>query len=169
MAISIIIPSTGERVEVLIETIMAALLALKGIEGEIIVIKNKSKAIGLVHPKLKLIDVSFNNVSASRNKGAELASYELLCFIDDDMLVAADNLQRFEKVEQQTPAPYLLSAVRMLESGFLTLWTLHPGSMYAALRRVESGALVTRSFALHQCWKGYSNEAIGRFLHFENA
>lgn len=111
MQVSIIIPSTGERTDILFETISACLRALDNISGEIIVIKNEAKGVFISHPKLKLIDVSFNNVSASRNLGAKLATNELLCFIDDDMLITADNLRRFQEVEAHTPAPYLLSAV----------------------------------------------------------
>lgn len=111
MSLSIIIPSTGERTDVLFETITASLRALDNISGEVIVIKNEVKDIFINHPKLRLVDVSFNNVSASRNLGAKLATNELLCFIDDDMLITADNLRRFQAVEASTPAPYLLSAV----------------------------------------------------------
>lgn len=111
MAISIIIPSTGERVGILIETISAALAALHEIDGEIIVIKNEAKTINITHPKLKVVNVDFNNVSASRNKGAAVAAYDLLCFIDDDMLVSGDNMHRFINFAVQHATPYLLTAV----------------------------------------------------------
>ena len=111
MSISIIIPSTGDRIEVLLETINASLAALPVNGGEVIVIKQKSKEITLAHSNLKLVDVDFNNVSASRNLGAELACNELLFFIDDDMQLSAENVQKCIEFDSQKPKPYLLSAI----------------------------------------------------------
>ncbi len=110
MPISIIVPSTGERTTILLETLEAALRAIDSFEAEIIVIKKKEKQVPLVHPKLQLVDVEFNNVSTSRNLGAKLAKYELLFFIDDDILISAENISRLIEFEAQMPTPYLVSA-----------------------------------------------------------
>lgn len=110
MSVSIIIPSTGDRTNVLVETLNAAICAVESIEAEIIVIKNKAKIIALDHPKLRLVDVEFNNVSKSRNAGAELANYDLLFFIDDDILITADNLLRLIEFERAVAEPYVVSA-----------------------------------------------------------
>lgn len=111
MPISIIIPSTGERTIILLETLEAALRAVESIEAEIIVIKNKEKSVPMAHPKLRLVDVDFNNVSTSRNLGAKLAKYELLFFIDDDILITTDNLLQLIAVEGSQPTPYVVSAI----------------------------------------------------------
>lgn len=111
MCISIVIPSTGKRVGILIDTINSALASLGDVSGEVIVIKNESKVINIIDSRLKLIDVDFNNVSASRNLGAKVAANDLLCFIDDDMLISADNIRRFRMIEASTFVPYVVSAV----------------------------------------------------------
>jgi GT2 family glycosyltransferase len=111
MSISIIIPSTGERTTILLETLEAALRAVEPVEAEIIVIKKKEKLVPFSHPKLRLVDVDFNNVSASRNLGAKLAKYELLFFIDDDINITTDNLRRLIEFESLIATPYVVSAI----------------------------------------------------------
>lgn len=111
MPISIIVPSTGSRTTILIDTLRAALRALDGVEGEVIVIKKADKQIALTDPRLRLIDVEFNNVSASRNLGAKLATHELLLFIDDDIEVSAANVQRILAVDAQLSHPYLVTTI----------------------------------------------------------
>jgi GT2 family glycosyltransferase len=111
MGISIVIPSTGERTQVLMETLSSVVSAIDSIEAEVIVIKKKEKYVELIHPKVRLIDVDFNNVSKSRNLGAELALYELLFFIDDDIVIESNNLTKLIEFERIVQIPYVVSAI----------------------------------------------------------
>ena len=111
MAISIIIPSTGERTAILLETIAASLYAIQDIEAEIIVIKKSEKYVPIVHSKLRLVDVDFNNVSASRNLGAKLANYDTLFFIDDDINIVSENIEKCAEFEKKISQPYVVSAI----------------------------------------------------------
>ena len=110
MSISIIIPSTGNRTSVLHETLGAALLAVEGIEAEVIVIKRENKLVVVEHPKLRIVNVEFNNVSASRNLGAKLAKYEVLFIIDDDIIISKYNVIKFVELNSYLKSPYLVTA-----------------------------------------------------------
>ncbi|MCC3155066.1 glycosyltransferase [Hymenobacter sp. BT770] len=111
MSISIVIPSTGTRTTILLESIQAALTALDNIPGEVIVIKQKIKRVNIQHSKLRIIDVEFNNVSSSRNLGARVAKYDVLFFIDDDIVLDTDNVARLVEVSRILSGPYLVSAI----------------------------------------------------------
>lgn len=89
MSISIIIPSTGERTGILEKTLAAAIQSVEDVDGEIIVIKRKEKPIVCQSPKLRIVNVDFNNVSQARNLGATTAKNDILLFIDDDIVVTA--------------------------------------------------------------------------------
>lgn len=131
MPISIIIPSTGKRTDILYETLRAALAAIAQLEGEIILITSPEKPVPLTSSKLHVVRVDFNNVSASRNLGAKTARFDTLLFIDDDMLISEDNVVRLLGVVGSLKPPFLMNLA----------WT-HTDKVWELKQKTTLGKLV---------------------------
>lgn len=92
--ITIIIP-TKDRPMVFNKAILSASAAIKNIQAEIIVVndsKTSQPEIPANNSKIKLINNPRSGVAAARNLGASLAQAPLLLFMDDDMIIAEDNI-----------------------------------------------------------------------------
>ncbi|MBK6482095.1 MAG: glycosyltransferase [Chitinophagaceae bacterium] len=140
MKLSVIIP-TKDRSEVFELTFHHAIKALESIDAEIVVV-NDSK-INEVHIPKTHIDVSLINnpksgVASARNLGVSIAKGELLLFLDDDILINADNIKAMLIIHQkhQTAAvnllwtypPQLINQIRhssfgrfLIKHGFTTM------------------------------------------------
>jgi glycosyltransferase involved in cell wall biosynthesis len=94
--LSLIIASK-DRKAILAVTLEKVYRALKGVEAEVLII-NDSKTESVVLPveyqdKVRVIDNPKSGVASARNLGAQHAKAPLLVFMDDDMWVAAENIQ----------------------------------------------------------------------------
>lgn len=106
MKLSVIIP-TKDRSDVFEMTIEYAIRALKAIDAEIIVV-NDSKINEVQIPAspvaIRLLNNPKSGVASARNLGAKNAKGELLLFLDDDILINADNIEEVLKVHQSHKA-----------------------------------------------------------------
>ncbi|MDY6459284.1 glycosyltransferase family 2 protein [Acinetobacter faecalis] len=88
--VSIIIPTTGTRFELLQRAIKSALLINEEIEAEVIVVVNGQKRNdfeikkSIHHPFISYHILEMGNVSNARNYGLSIAKGELIRFLDDD-------------------------------------------------------------------------------------
>jgi GT2 family glycosyltransferase len=113
--LSVIIP-TKDRFDIVWNSVQQAAIALLGIPSEIIVV-NDSKTEQLRFPPLPIIVQEgkvmtapltiYHNpkqgVSSARNYGARAAKGELLLFLDDDMLISAENIKTILNFHQNYP------------------------------------------------------------------
>lgn len=96
MDLSIIIP-TKDRGEIFQSSLMCALLATKHITAEIIVVndsKTSRPEIAKEHTCVTLIDNPKLGVAAARNLGASIARSNLFIFMDDDILISKEVIDR---------------------------------------------------------------------------
>lgn len=85
--LSVIIP-TINRDNILNGTIEYAIEALKEIPCEIIVVNDSEKAISTANGnKIKILRNSKKGAASARNTGAQIAQYDYLIFLDDDILI----------------------------------------------------------------------------------
>lgn len=103
MELSIIIP-TKDRAPILQKTISEAYQAISAYNAEIIVIndsKTREVEIAQVYQnKITVINNPKSGVASARNLGARYAKADLLLFLDDDMLIAQDNIQTTLQLHQ---------------------------------------------------------------------
>ncbi|MDJ1504100.1 glycosyltransferase family 2 protein [Xanthocytophaga agilis] len=95
MKLSIIIP-TKDRPQLVIETLTAVVRAVKKVDNEILVVNDSEKPLILPDALTNVVTVLRNpkaGVASARNFGAKNAIGELLLFIDDDMLIQAEDIQ----------------------------------------------------------------------------
>jgi GT2 family glycosyltransferase len=111
MAVSIIIP-TRNRKQILRETILSLLqqrLAMGKIE--VIVVNDGEEDVadlaGIDPSAIRVLRNSGKGAASARNHGANAASYDLLLFQDDDMLVQPGNAQRHLDVHALYPGSML--------------------------------------------------------------
>src|ERR1700722_2479252 len=93
---SIIMP-TFERGEVFKQSIAAAIEAIKDFDAEIIVINDSKKSKIILpesNPKIRVIDNPKTGVASARNLGAAMANADLLIFVDDDIIINKEALER---------------------------------------------------------------------------
>lgn len=104
--ISIIIP-TKDRGEVFNKTLSAAYNATQSIISEIIIINDSKTQQPHIDPKYKNKVKLFNNpksgVASARNFGVKNSSYENFLFLDDDIIISSDNIQKLIDDVQQFP------------------------------------------------------------------
>lgn len=92
--LSIILP-TYKRDEIFAETVNAAIEAIKNIDAEIIVINDfKEKPVVINHEKVTVVNNIGRGVTVARNYGAKLANADLILFVDNDIVISEDNVQR---------------------------------------------------------------------------
>lgn len=90
---SLIIP-TKDRGAILNRTVEAALQAMEGMQGEIIIVNDSEKPLNLQrHPLVSIARNPKRGVASARNHGARLASSELVIFMDDDFIIDGEALQ----------------------------------------------------------------------------
>lgn len=91
--ISIIIP-TKDRLKVLKQTIESVIEASKQIEVEIIIVNDSNIGLDLgeTNAFVKVFQNRAKGVASARNFGALKAKYDLLLFIDDDIILKEDTL-----------------------------------------------------------------------------
>ncbi|MDJ1493207.1 glycosyltransferase [Cytophagaceae bacterium DM2B3-1] len=103
MKISIIIP-TKDRPQLVIETLNAVANAVKGVDNEVLVVNDSEKPLILPDTLTNVVTVLRNpkaGVASARNFGAKNATGELLLFIDDDMLIQAEDIQTTFRLHQK--------------------------------------------------------------------
>lgn len=94
--VSIIIPSSGRRLELLKRAIKSAIVVNGSIETEVLVILNGHDGmsfdldIAYVHPLVKYYKIQDGNVSKARNYGLKNAQGDLIRFLDDDDYLLKD-------------------------------------------------------------------------------
>lgn len=91
MSLSIIIP-TYNRGDIFFQCLRSVVKAVSAIEAEVIVVNDdKERALDLsLFPTVKLVTNTGKGVASARNTGAALARYDLLLFIDDDMIISEE-------------------------------------------------------------------------------
>jgi len=96
ISVSIIIPSTGRRIELLQRAIKSALIDDAKLQTEIIVVLNGKDglafdtSLSFQHPLVSYHKLEQGNVSKARNYGLSLAQGELIRFLDDDDFLYPD-------------------------------------------------------------------------------
>lgn len=91
--ISIII-ATRQRNEIFRQTLAAAVNAIENLNAEIIVVNDfPEEKINYDDSRVKIADNPGRGVSSARNHGAEIAASPLLLFIDNDILINAENVR----------------------------------------------------------------------------
>lgn len=102
MLLTVVVP-TFNRGPLLRETLASLVGALDGIEAEIFVV-NDSKT-QRVPPLVgaKLFDNPGSGAASARNYGARHASGKLLLFVDDDILVSRENVERVLALHRAKP------------------------------------------------------------------
>lgn len=94
--LSIIIP-TKQREDIFFDTVIALDRALQSFDYdyEVIIVNNDNKSLSIALPSdFKLINCNNGGVAAARNMGAKYANGDILLFLDNDILISAENLQR---------------------------------------------------------------------------
>ncbi len=109
LQLSILIP-TKDRPAIVENCILNCLKAIEGVSAEIIVVNDsKSHALQL-NLKSSFVSV-YNNpksgVASARNFAASKAKGEILLFLDDDMLIFAENIQDTLNLHAQNPNYFL--------------------------------------------------------------
>ncbi len=103
--LSIIIP-TKDRHLIFNETLHRAYLAIEGLDIEIIVV-NDSKTQGVEVPvsfnKVHVINNPEQGVASARNNGAAIAQSSLLLFLDDDMWISAELINKTLQLNAEHP------------------------------------------------------------------
>jgi glycosyltransferase involved in cell wall biosynthesis len=92
---------------------------------EILVIDDGSTdngaAIALQYPQIRYHKISNNGVANARNKGLEMASFELIAFIDQDDLWTSDSLKiRLNAMENSTNAKIVIGKQKWFLDGLKT-------------------------------------------------
>ncbi len=110
MMISLIIP-TKDRLSLLKQTLTYAQKALASFEHEIIIVNDSEEGLKLTNeilsPEARVVKNPGQGVASARNYGASSARGKWLLFLDDDMLIQANNIQEvFSLAEQQPKACY---------------------------------------------------------------
>lgn len=103
MTFSFVIP-TFRRPEALAQTLTAiAAIDYESSRWEVIVVddgspENIDEVVSTALPAARLITQQNAGAAAARNRGAACARYQMLVFLDDDMIVAPDHLHHHEAV-----------------------------------------------------------------------
>lgn len=104
--ISIIIP-TFNRNEILEQTLSTVVKAIQNISAEIIVVNDSKNNHVTVKSELLnkfiLLNNSGSGAASARNFGARMANGNLLLFIDDDILITQENIQRMAELHKLHP------------------------------------------------------------------
>ena len=104
--LSIIIP-TKERGNVFYKTLEAAFEATRNIPSEILIINDSKTVEPIIDPKYKARVKLFNNpksgVASARNFGAKNSNYLNLLFLDDDIIISSENINKLIKNTEQFP------------------------------------------------------------------
>jgi GT2 family glycosyltransferase len=96
MELSIIIP-TKDRIEILTASLKALRQAVSHIDCEVIVVNDSSTSkpnIPLGFKKISVVNNPKSGVASARNFGASLALSQILLFMDDDIQVSKDVIDR---------------------------------------------------------------------------
>jgi len=94
--LSVIIP-TKQREDIFYDTVIALDRALQSFDYdyEVIIVNNDNKALSIALPSdFKLINCNTGGVAAARNMGAKYANGDILLFLDNDILISAESLQK---------------------------------------------------------------------------
>lgn len=99
MRLSIIIPTANRPVH-LKKTLHNAVVAIEGLDAEIIVINDSRNTFPSIpdHPHIRSAQNIGSGVAAARNFGSRLAQGELLLFLDDDILISTKSIQHILNV-----------------------------------------------------------------------
>ena len=104
--ISIIIP-TFNRNKILEQTLSTVVKAIQNISAEIIVVNDSKNNDVTIKSELLNKFILLNNpgsgVASARNFGAKNATGNLLLFIDDDILISSENIQRTIELHKLHP------------------------------------------------------------------
>lgn len=95
MQLSVIIP-TREREEILNVTIRDLIEATKALDSEIIIVNDSPEGLSLRQneKKIRIIRNPGSGAASARNAGAKAATGDLLLFLDDDILVTKENIEK---------------------------------------------------------------------------
>ncbi|MFN8278604.1 MAG: glycosyltransferase [Chitinophagales bacterium] len=105
MLLSIIIP-TFNRGVVFQQTIRAAITAVQGLDAEILVVndyKNGAPDMPVTNEQVRLMSNPKAGVASARNFGAANTTGTLLLFLDDDVLITRENLERTLELYREHP------------------------------------------------------------------
>ena len=94
--LSVIIP-TKQREDIFYDTVIALDRALQSFDYdyEVIIVNNDNKSLSIALPSdFKLISCNTGGVAAARNMGAKYANGDILLFLDNDILISAESLQK---------------------------------------------------------------------------
>jgi GT2 family glycosyltransferase len=112
--LSIIIP-TRERETILWQSVACLADVVRHIPHEIIVINDSSSPLSAALlpklqaiPFLKCLDAGGNGVAKARNLGVKTASHEMILFMDDDVLINKQALDRLIQFSEQSPGDILM-------------------------------------------------------------
>jgi len=111
--ISVVIPTHNPNLEFLRQT----LNSLKGqIQHEVIIVENpqKTERVSSLLEEFSFIhEESEAGANNARNKGAEVSKYEYILFIDDDILLSNNLLERYVSTHKSTEAAVLGGPVHL--------------------------------------------------------
>jgi len=142
--LSIIIP-TFERGEIFLSSFKAAKEATKNIDAEIIVVNDsKDQEIQLEnYESVLVVNNKGKGVASARNFGATLATSENLVFLDDDMFLTKESIER------------LLYYFNKAEKAFYLFNWDYPPELYELLQKSKFGRYLIRyNFVSLKGWLG---------------